>query len=119
MILVGFFIAATASELTMLMLGKEYWSASQFIVGGVLAELARVAKGVYGMIVHARMNTKLLITPSLIGAIISVGLIWGLMPTFQSNSVGVTLMLSSVTVFILTYVATRNEYKLIFLRGYS
>jgi O-antigen/teichoic acid export membrane protein len=114
LILVSFVILAAAPELTRVMLGAEYWSASQFIVWGVIAELARVASGVYGMIAHARMKTKLLIFPSIVGASLSILLIWLLMPRYASNGVGAALMLSSVTAFVLTYVATHKEYKTTF-----
>lgn len=111
MILIGFFIVGMAPELTRVMLGREYWSASHFIVWGVLAELARVASGVYGMIAHGRMKTKLLIIPSVVGAVLSVGLILWLMPVYKSNGVGIGLMLSSLIACALTYMFTRNEYK--------
>ena len=109
LILVGSVILATAPELTRAMLGSEYWSSFQFIGWGVGAELARVASGVYGMVAHARMKTRLLITPSLVGASLSITLIWLLMSKQGSNGVGAALMLSSVTTFILTYVFTRKE----------
>lgn len=112
--LVAFAIFATAPELTHAMLGAEYWSASQFVVWGVIAESARVASGIYGMIAHARMNTKLLLLPSLAGATISIALIWWLMPKFGSNGVGIALMLASMTALVLTYATTRSEYKTTF-----
>jgi len=112
MILVGFVIIATASDVTRVILGREYWSASQFVIWGVVAELARVASGVYGMVAHARMKTKLLIVPSLVGALTSVGLIWWLIPIYKSNGVGIALMSSSLIILILTYYFTRKEYVL-------
>lgn len=114
LMLVGFVILATAPELTRAMLGSEYWSSFQFIRWGVGAELARVASGVYGMVAHARMKTRLLLTPSLVGASLSITLILLLMPIQGSNGVGVALMLSSVTAFILTYASTRNELAVTF-----
>jgi len=107
--LVGFVILATAPELTRVILGPEYWSSFQFIGWGVAAELSRVASGAYGMIAHARMKTRLLIAPSLVGATSSIILIWWLMPIFGSNGVGAALMISSVAAFILTYAFTRDE----------
>lgn len=110
LMLVGLMIVATASELTRVMLGPEYWSSSKFVVWGVIAELARVASGVYGMVAHARMKTRLLLIPSLVGASLSIALIWWLMPMYGSNGVGAALMLSSVVAFVLTYASTRNEF---------
>ena len=110
LLLVGFFILATTTELTRVMLGPEYLSASQFIKWGVIAELARVVTGVYGMVAHARMKTKLLLVPSLVGASLSIALIWWLMPIYGSNGVGAGLVLSSVTAFGFIYVSTRKEF---------
>jgi O-antigen/teichoic acid export membrane protein len=117
LMLVGFVVLATAPELTRTMLGSEYVSSSQYIVWGVIAELARVASGIYGMIAHARMKTRLLLLPSLAGASLSFALIWWLMPIYASNGVGVALMTSSLTVFVLTYAATRKEYETTFPHG--
>ena len=111
LILVGFVILSVAPELTRAMVGAKYWSASQFIVWGVIAELARVASGIYGMIAHARMKTKLLIFPSVMGASLSIVLIWWLIPKYASTGVGVALMLSSVMAFVFTYIATHKEYE--------
>ena len=110
LLLVGFIIVATAPELTRTMLGAEYRSASQFIVWGVIAELARVASGIYGMIAHVRMKTKLLLLPSVVGASLSIGLIWWLMPMYGSSGVGAALAFSSVAACIFTYATTRNEF---------
>jgi len=109
LILAGLVIFAIAPELPRVMLGPEYWSSSQFIGWGVIAELARVASGVYGMVAHARMKTRLLLGPSLLGASLSIALIWWLMPNYGSNGVGIALMLSSMAAFIVTYTSTRNE----------
>ena len=110
LMLVGSVIFAAAPELTRAMLGPEYWSSSQFIGWGVAAELARVASGVYGMVAHARMKTRLLLVPSFAGASLAIVLIWWLMPMYGSNGVGIALMLASISAFILTYAATRNEF---------
>ena len=109
LILVGAVILACAPELTHAMLGSKYWSSSQFIIWGVVAELARVASGVYGMIAHARMKTRLLLLPSMVGATLSLTLIWLLIPLYGSNGVGAALMISSLSSFVLTIVFTRKE----------
>lgn len=110
LILVGLVIFATAPELTRVMLGPEYLSSYQFIRWGVIAEIARVISGVYGMVAHARMKTRLLLAPSLVGAFWSIALIWWLMPIYGSNGVGVALMLSSVIACVLICISTRTEF---------
>jgi O-antigen/teichoic acid export membrane protein len=109
LLLVGFFVIATAPELTKLMLGSAYRDSSQFVVWGVIAELARVSSGVYGMVAHARMNTKLLLLPSIIGVIVSITMILWLMPKYGAVGVGVALALAGISVFVATYLATRTE----------
>ncbi|MFC1542890.1 lipopolysaccharide biosynthesis protein [Pseudomonadota bacterium] len=111
LILIGLLVIAAAPEFTRVMLGPEFQSSSQFIVWGAIAELARVASGVYGMVAHARMKTSLLLLPGLIGAPLAIFLIWWLMPVLGSTGVGIALVLSSTTSFILTIVSTRNEFE--------
>lgn len=110
LLLVGFFILATTTELTSVMLGPEYSPSSKFIIWGVFAEIARVATGIYGMIAHARMKTKLLLGPSFVGAILSIALIFWLMPIYGSNGVGAGLMLSSTIALGFTYASIRKEF---------
>lgn len=109
LILVGFFIVATAPELTKFMLGVSYRKSSQFIVWGVIAELARVANNVYGMIAHTKMNTKLLLLPNMIGVVVSIATILWLMPKYGTTGAGIALALAGITTFISTYFATRVE----------
>lgn len=110
LILSGLFIIATGPELTRFLMGSEYWSASQYIIWGVVAELARVASGIYGMLAHAHMKTWKLLVPSLAGAVLSIILIMSLMPMYGANGVGAALMLSSLAAFGLIYLAMRKEY---------
>ena len=109
LLLVGFFLVAAATELTRLLLGDSYRDSSQFLVWGAIAELARVANGVYGMVAHARMKTKLLLFPNMIGVVISVTVMLWLMPKYGAAGVGVALVLAGIAVFIATYFATRAE----------
>lgn len=109
LLLVGFFVAASAPELTRLLLSSAYRDSSQFVVWGAIAESARVATGVYGMVAHARMNTKLLILPSVAGAVISIGLLLLLMPRFGAVAVGFALAVANISVFLATVLATRKE----------
>lgn len=109
LLLVGFFLVAAAPELTRLLLGAGYRDSYQFVVWGAIAELARVANGVYGMVAHARMNTKLLLFPNVIGVIVSISIMLWLMPEYGAAGVGMALALAGTAVFIATYFATRAE----------
>lgn len=109
LVLVGFFVVATSSEISKILLGTQYLSSSEFIVWGALSDLARVSTGMYGMIAHARMKTNLLLIPSIVGASLSLFLIWMLIPMFGSHGVGAGLVISSAIGFALTYLSTRHE----------
>jgi O-antigen/teichoic acid export membrane protein len=102
-------VVAAAPELTRLMLAEGYKDSSQFVVWGAIAELARVATGVYGMVAHARMKTRLLIVPNAIGVVISITMILLLMPKYGAAGVGFALALAGISVFMATYIATRME----------
>ncbi len=109
LLLVGFFVVAAAPELTRLLLGGGYSLSSKFVVWGAIAELARVANSVYGMVAHARMKTKILLLPNAIGVVVSITMILWLMPVYGATGVGFALALAGIAVFIATYLATRTE----------
>lgn len=108
LLLTGVFIMATAPELTQLLLGPNFRDSSQFVVWGALAELARISTGVFGMAAHARMNTRLLLLPNLAGAVISILLIWFLMPSYGSDGVGLGLTFSSLITLLFTIYITKK-----------
>lgn len=105
----GFLLVAAAPELTRLLLGANYEESSQFIVWGAIAELARVAYGVFGMAAHARMKTNRLLLPGFVGASISIaGTIW-LMPNYGANGVGFALAFAGIAMVFVVYHKTRHE----------
>ncbi|MGB4811058.1 MAG: oligosaccharide flippase family protein [Methylophilaceae bacterium] len=109
LLLVGFFVVATAPELTRLLLGSGYKDSSKFLLWGVIAELSRAATYVYGMVAHARMKTKLLIMPNAIGAFIAITMILCAAPKYGAVGVGFSLAFAGLVVFIATYVSTRSQ----------
>jgi O-antigen/teichoic acid export membrane protein len=115
LLLVMLLIIITAPELTQLLLGPEYRESAQFIVWGSLAESARIATAVFGMVAHARMNTRLLLWPNLVGAATSVPLIWFLMLFYGASGVGLGLMFSASICFLLTVRIISSHLVLIFI----
>lgn len=103
------FIAAVAPELTRLLLGPAYQSASQFVVWGAVAEATRVAVGTYGMVAHAKMKTKLLLVPNLVGAVLSITLILWLVPEYGPAGAGIALTLAGVAVVVAMHRFMRSE----------
>jgi O-antigen/teichoic acid export membrane protein len=100
LMLVTLLLVSLAPELTRILVGPAYQSASQFVVWGVIAEGARVAAGVYGMSAHAKMKTRLLLLPNLLGAVICIALIWAFAPSLGAHGVGLARSLAGVGMVI-------------------
>lgn len=96
LMLVTFLLAGLAPELTRFMVGPAYQSASQYVVWGVLAEGARVLAGVYSMSAHAKMKTRLLLLPNLLGAVTCIALIWVFAPAMGAHGVGLARSLAGI-----------------------
>jgi O-antigen/teichoic acid export membrane protein len=114
LLLTAFLIVSVAPELTNLLLGSGYKESAQFIVWGALAEFGRISTAVFGMLAHARMNTKMLLLPNLAGAVAAILLISVLAPLYGSIGVGLGLALSSVVGFFVTYYISGRYFKVIF-----
>jgi O-antigen/teichoic acid export membrane protein len=91
-------VATLAPELTRMLLGPAFHSASEYIIWGALAETARVLTGTYSLIAHARMQTRWLLLPHLVGAAFSLALCWWLIPTLGPGGAGVGLAVSGFVV---------------------
>lgn len=109
MLITSFFIMATAPDLTQLLLGPSFRQSAQFVAWGALAESARISTAVFGMVAHARMNTKLLLLPNLVGAAMSILLIWFLTSVYGSDGVGLGLVFSSIVTLLLTIRITKKH----------
>ena len=96
LLLTSVFIMAMASELTDLLLGDSYRQSARFVVWGALAELTRLTTAVFGMAAHARMHTRLLLLPNLVGAVGAMALIGWLAPVYGSDGVGMGLACASL-----------------------
>lgn len=114
LLLTSFLIVSVAPELTNLLLGGSYKNSTQFIVWGALAEFGRIATAVFGMLAHARMNTRMLLLPNMAGAVAAILLISVLAQIYGSVGVGLGLALSSAVSFFVTYYITRKYFKVIF-----
>jgi len=108
MLLTAAFIMIVAPELTKLLLGSAYRESSQFVVWGAIAEFSRVATAVFALASHARMKTKKLIIPNAVGAMLSLSLVWILIPIYGANGVGLGLVCSAFATLLLTVYITSN-----------
>jgi len=108
MVLVALVIALLAADLTKVLLGPEYAASYKFIVWGAFAELARMATAVLGMFAHAKMKTRMLILPNLLGAVLSLGLVWWLVGYWGSIGVGIGLTVASIGAMIASMCKTAS-----------
>jgi O-antigen/teichoic acid export membrane protein len=98
------FIVILAPELTHILLGEKFQTAADYVVWGALAEAARVLMGVYSLIAHVYMQTRWLILPNLIGAVLSIILCGLLIPIFGAAGAGMGLVLSGFVVVVTMHV---------------
>lgn len=97
------FIVMLAPELTRLFLGEHFQSAANYVVWGALAEAARVMIGTYSLLAHVHMQTRWLILPGLVGAVLSITLCALLIPGFGAAGVGMGLVLSGFSVVVVMH----------------
>lgn len=103
------FIVMLAPYLTRIFLGENFQAASHYVVWGALAEAARVLVGVYTMIAHVFMKTNWLIIPSMVGAVLAIGLTLLFLPLWGAVGVGVSLVSAgAVTVLIMHLLLIRH-----------
>lgn len=74
------FVSCLAPELTRILVGSMYQPAVKYVAWGALVELFRVTGGVIGLVAHAKMKTRMLLWPSIIGAATSAILVTALLP---------------------------------------
>lgn len=112
LMLVTVLLAGLAPELTRFLVGPAYQSASQFVIWGVLAEGTRVVAGVYGISAHAKMKTRLLLWPNLLGAIICIALIRLLAPSFGAHGVGLARSLAGIGLVVAMHYLMLNALEM-------
>jgi O-antigen/teichoic acid export membrane protein len=106
MALTAVLIVALAPELTQMLLGPAYRDTYQYVRWGAVAELARMSTGVFALFAHAKMKTRMLIYPNLLGAVLSVILVWIFIDLFAADGIGLALALSSLATLMFTVLIT-------------
>jgi len=104
--LTAFFIIGVAPQLTSLLLSAEYGSSYQYVMWGAGAELCRITIAVFALFAHAKMMTRILIYPNLLGAVLAVALVWLLVPSYGIAGVGPALALSLLCSLLLAMYIT-------------
>ena len=112
LLLTGIFVAILAQEIAYLLLAPAFWPASAFIVWGACAETLRAAAGVFGLIAHAKMNTKMLLFPHTVGAVTAIGLTWYLLPAMGAAGVGAALVAAGIGTLIPMVLVARTQIRI-------
>lgn len=112
LLLTGIFVAILAQEIAYLLLAPAFWPASAFIVWGACAETLRAAAGVFGLIAHAKMNTKMLLFPHTVGAVTAIGLAWYLLPAMGAAGVGAALVAAGIGTLIPMVLVARTQIRI-------
>jgi O-antigen/teichoic acid export membrane protein len=92
------YIACLAPQLTQVLVGPMYQSAAIYVGWGAAVELLRVSAGIIALVAQAKMKTRLLLWPALIGAATSVIAILYLMPIYREWGVVIGLILAGLAV---------------------
>lgn len=92
------YICCLAPELTRILVGPMYQPAVKYVAWGALVELFRASAGIIALAAHAKMKTKLLLWPGLIGATTSVALVILLLPAYGEWGTMIALVLSGLAV---------------------
>lgn len=114
LILLVCMVWAVAPTLTDLLLGPAYVASATFIVWGALAEAGRVLTSVYSLVAHLKMNTRLLILPNLLGAVVALGFIWCLLPLYGAQGVGMALTAAGAVVVLVMHSLVRRQIAMLF-----
>ena len=112
LILMLFVIAALAPQLTRIMLAQNYQNAAQYVVWGAAIEMFRVLTNVFSLAAHANKNTKLLISPNLLGAVISLFLMYCLMPIWGITGICLALLAAGFSVTTFLYFKVKSHLPL-------
>lgn len=118
LVLVIMTLIAIAPELTRFMVGPSFQSAAEFVMWGAVAEGFRVIASVYGMAAHGKMNTKLLIAPNVLGALMCTAFVLFLTPDYGASGLGLARALGGVSLILSMHLlmTKRLEVKLPALR---
>jgi len=103
-------VVILAPELVRIILGENFQSAVQFIIWGALAEAARVLVGIYSLLAHVKMNTRLLLVPNVAGACLSLLACFLLIPFWGADGAGAALIISGAVMVILMHFMLSPDY---------
>lgn len=109
LVLTGIFIAILAPEIARLLLGPAFQSASVYISWAAGVEVLRATAGIFGLVAHARMKTRLLLLPYAIGASVAILLVWLLLPGFGPVGAGAALVAAGIFTLVSMYLLMRGQ----------
>jgi len=110
--LTAFLIIGLAPQLTQLLLSEEYIGSYEYVMWGAVAELTRITIAVFALFAHAKMATRILIYPNLLGAVSALFLVWLFVQQYGITGIGPALLLSSLCSLFLTVYITAQFTKI-------
>lgn len=103
------FVIFISTQLAHVLLASQYWTAVPFVVLGVFVESGRIIGNVYSLAAHAEMNTKLLIFPQLIGALLVALLVPIMLHVLPEHGLSIALIVSSITYVVMMHFMVANK----------
>ena len=103
LLVTGCIVIILAPEITKVFLGPEFQVAVNYVFWGVLCEICRVIFGTYALMAHAKMQTRWLIVPSLIGSIIAVCSSIILIDMMSAHGVGFSMFVAGLLSIIFVH----------------
>ena len=97
------FITLFSKELTSLVVGPQFQSASKYVVWGAICDSCRVLTSTYALVAHAQRKTSSLLMPNIIAAIIALIGVSVLLRYWATFGVGIALTIASIACVILTH----------------
>jgi O-antigen/teichoic acid export membrane protein len=101
-------LAVASKEAVHVFLSPTYWGTANFLCWAAAIEFTRTAANTYSLCMHAEMNTRRLIVPSLLGAVLSIGFMtvaarqWGL------NGIGPALAMAGLLNLVTWHLAAHR-----------
>jgi O-antigen/teichoic acid export membrane protein len=102
-------IVLLAPEFTRILLGQQFQGAVSFVVWGALAEATRVLTGVYSLSAHVNMQTRWLIVPNAVGAVLAITLCMLFIPYMGAIGAAIALALAGLLVVTLFHIMLANR----------
>lgn len=102
-------VISLANEFVQIFLDVKYRTVTDFVMLGVVSEFFRAVYSVFSLLPHSQMRTKMLLIPSISGALVSTSLIYYGLPVYGVVFVPIGLLVGAVCSMVILYITSRNK----------